>query len=254
MDRHLEPIFSAISNPTRRAILDFLLRKDGASRAEIEAELNLNQNTLTGHLRTLANSSVVIAMGNITRPHYYVNLTAFRIMNEQWIRKFIESEGCDDETPIFSDERSIKRHFTIYIRATPRIVWIQMTDDRRTKLWLQMELSTETVEKSIKFKTGNTVAFTGRITKYNTNREFSYEIYTSDIKDMHEQKISPNIAWKLRPIGDYATKLDIYLEHLEIDNDIINLFLNRWPEALSKLKTLSETGTRFWISPLDASS
>ncbi|SIT12968.1 helix-turn-helix domain-containing protein [Paracoccus saliphilus] len=254
MDRHLEPIFSAISNPTRRAILDFLLRNDGASRAEIEAELDLNQNTLTGHLRTLANSSVVISMGNITRPRYYVNPTAFRIMNEQWIRKFVESEGCEDELPIFSDEQSIKRHYTIYIRATPRIVWIQMTDDRRTKLWLQLELSTETVEKSIKFKTGDAVAFTGRITKNNTNREFSYEIDTSDIKDIQEQKISPNIVWKFRPIGDYATKLEISLECPETNNDLLRLFFNRWPEALSKLKTLSETGTRFWISPLDASN
>ena len=216
--------------------------------------LNLNQNTLTGHLRTLANSSVVVNMGSIARPRYYVNLTAFRIINEQWIRKFVESERSDDESPIFSDKQLIKRHYTIYIRAAPRIVWIQMTDDRRTKLWLQMELSTETVGKSIKFKAGDAVAFTGRITKNNTNRELSYEIDSSDIKGIQEQKASSNIAWKLRPIGDYATKLDIFVECPEIDNDLLRLFFNRWPEALSKLKTLSETGTRFWISPLDASN
>ena len=214
----------------------------------------MNQNTLTGHLRILANSSVIIARGNITKPRYHLNLTAFRILNEQWLRKFVESEAPNDETTSHREGVSTKKHYRTYIRAAPEIVWIQMTDDRRAKLWLQMDLSTETNEKFVNFKIGSAIAFVGKIVQFEINKVISYEIETSKIRNGNELSDFATVSWSLRPIGDYATKLDLSIEYPEIDNEMIRLFFNRWPEAISKLKTLSETGTRFWISPLDASN
>ena len=66
---HLDRIFAALGNPTRRAILDRLSREPGLSISELAEPLSLKLPSIMKHLDVLAEAGLVEAATNAAEPY-----------------------------------------------------------------------------------------------------------------------------------------------------------------------------------------
>ena len=72
----MNEVFRALSDPTRREILQLLKRGD-ASAGELAERFPLAKSTLSGHFSVLRNAGLIVAERRGTTIRYSLNLSAF---------------------------------------------------------------------------------------------------------------------------------------------------------------------------------
>lgn len=252
-------VYVAISSPSRREILDHLLAKGTLTQSELEQHLGLSRAAIIKHGNILESAGLVSIERLGIHKRYSVNTVPLQLIYDNWIKNFLEAQkqrSIDDrsEPSRKNDTGSAVRSYVFFVKSTPEVIWQQLIGDQRTKLWLHLDMTTSSTPKEdgpIVFKMGAAQVATGKIADFRPSQKLSYELNMSD-GDLVDHDPVIKIEWRMRRIRDYATKLFLDLEFGQPVSDTGKMFLNGWPEAGSKLKTLCETGSRFWISMLDA--
>lgn len=85
--------FKALSDPTRRKILDLLKEKD-LTAGEIAAHFQMTKPAISHHLNLLKQANLVWDERKGQNVNYYINLTVFEDLMK-WIMKFSKNNGED---------------------------------------------------------------------------------------------------------------------------------------------------------------
>lgn len=85
-------VFKALSDPTRRKLLDRLFERDGLTLSELEAELTMTRFGVMKHLRVLEQANLVIARRSGRNKHHYLNVVPIRLIRDRWIDKYTERQ------------------------------------------------------------------------------------------------------------------------------------------------------------------
>ena len=90
-DRGDDLVFKALSDPSRRILLDRLFDQDGQALVNLEAALpNLTRFGVMKHLRVLEGVDLVITRKVGREKLHYLNPVPIRLLHNRWIDKYTE--------------------------------------------------------------------------------------------------------------------------------------------------------------------
>jgi DNA-binding transcriptional ArsR family regulator len=124
----MELVFRALADPTRRALLDELLERDGQTLVALASRHEMTRIAVAKHLRILEESGVVVTRRRGREKHHYLNPVPIRLIHDRWVSKYTERWAAG-LTGLKSElEQPMEKVFEIYIRTTPERLWQAIVD------------------------------------------------------------------------------------------------------------------------------
>jgi DNA-binding transcriptional ArsR family regulator len=85
-------VFRALSDSTRRHLLDRLFERDGRTLTELESELEMTRFGVMKHLRVLEEAGLVLTRRSGREKLHYLNPVPIRLIHDRWIDKYRERQ------------------------------------------------------------------------------------------------------------------------------------------------------------------
>ncbi|MGA7362400.1 MAG: helix-turn-helix domain-containing protein [Candidatus Dormiibacterota bacterium] len=89
-DDHL--VFRALSDSTRRFLLDLLFERDGRTLTELESELAMSRFGVMKHLHVLEAAGLVVTRRSGREKLHFLNPVPIRLIHDRWIDKYTERQ------------------------------------------------------------------------------------------------------------------------------------------------------------------
>ena len=134
----MAPTFRALSDPSRRLLLDRLFERDGQTLGELCAHLPaMTRFGVMRHLGVLEEAGLVTTRRAGREKRHYLNPVPIRLIHDRWTSKFAE--------PVVGRMAAIKRSleasamqqpdhvYSVFIKATPDRIWRAITDGVETE-------------------------------------------------------------------------------------------------------------------------
>ena len=83
-------VFRALSDPTRRHLLDRLFERDGRTLTDLESELEMTRFGVMKHLRVLEDAGLVVSRRAGREKLHFLNPVPIRVIHDRWIDKYTE--------------------------------------------------------------------------------------------------------------------------------------------------------------------
>jgi DNA-binding transcriptional ArsR family regulator len=86
----MDAVFKALSDPTRRGLLDELFRQDGQTLSELEARVPMTRFGVMKHLRLLEEAHLVTTRRRGREKLHFLNPVPIRLIHDRWVSKYAE--------------------------------------------------------------------------------------------------------------------------------------------------------------------
>jgi uncharacterized protein YndB with AHSA1/START domain/DNA-binding transcriptional ArsR family regulator len=144
----MDPVFRALSDPTRRFLLDQLRERNGQTLNELCAAVHMRRQSLTQHLDVLEAANLVSTVRRGRERLHYLNPVPLHQIQERWIGRFelprlraLSSVKHRAEEDPVSDIPSYV--YVTYIHSSAERVWDALTDaDLTAEFWGHSNVST----------------------------------------------------------------------------------------------------------------
>ena len=129
-------VFKALADPTRRAVLDALHKRNGQTLGELCEQFDMTRQSASQHLDLLEQANLIATARRGREKFHYLNAVPIHELQARWIHKFEDSRldtmraikrkaeramsGTDSERPTFV--------YVTYIASTADKVWLALTD------------------------------------------------------------------------------------------------------------------------------
>jgi DNA-binding transcriptional ArsR family regulator len=87
-----DQVFKALSDSSRRFLLDLLFRRDGQTLTELESKLAMTRFGVMKHLRVLEDAGLVVTRRTGREKLHYLNAVPIRLIHDRWIDKYTERQ------------------------------------------------------------------------------------------------------------------------------------------------------------------
>jgi DNA-binding transcriptional ArsR family regulator len=84
----MDPIFKALSDPSRRELLDRLFARSGQTLSELCAEMEMSRQAVTQHLQVLEAANLVSVQWRGREKLHFLNPVPIHEIYDRWVRKF----------------------------------------------------------------------------------------------------------------------------------------------------------------------
>lgn len=254
----MDDIFDALAHPIRRGLLDRLRERDGQTLSELERDQPVTRFGVMKHLGVLEAAHLIVTRKVGRQKLHYLNPLPLQAVADRWIARFAApfvrtlsdiATAAEKGNAVMS-EMAPKHVWETYIRATPEAVWAILTDDAKTPLWQHFNMTSTTEWReggAITFFVGERAMIVGRVLEMDPPRRFVHSFSAQWSPDVAVDPAS-RVTWSLEPVGEGACKLVLTHDDFGGDTATSRAVGGGWPEALSRLKTLAETGIPFFIA------
>jgi uncharacterized protein YndB with AHSA1/START domain len=237
----MDAVFSALGDPTRRALLDSLFVEDGQTLGELEGQFAMTRFGVMKHLRVLEEAGLVVTKRRGREKLHFLNPVPIRLVHDRWVSKYAEPW-----TAALSDikqrlETTMEKVFEIYIRTTPEKLWEAITDTEiRSKYTFGARVTSDfTPGSRYEMSVPGLALGEGENLEVDPPRRLVQSMVALWSDDVKSEGTS-RVTWEIEPIGDDSCRLTVTHDQLrEGANDEI---YGGWPMILSGLKTWLETG------------
>jgi DNA-binding transcriptional ArsR family regulator len=86
----MDDVFKALADPTRRALLDRLFKRDGQSLSALEERLPMSRFGVMKHLKVLEEANLVVTRRRGREKLHFLNPVPIRLVYERWVSKYAE--------------------------------------------------------------------------------------------------------------------------------------------------------------------
>ena len=86
----VEPVFKALSDQTRRELLDELFRHDGQTLSALASRFAMTRVAVAKHLRLLEAAGLVVSRRSGREKLHYLNPVPIRLVHDRWVSKYTE--------------------------------------------------------------------------------------------------------------------------------------------------------------------
>ena len=86
----MDEVFRALSDPTRRSLLDELFTEDGQTLSALEGRLPMSRFGVMKHLRVLEEAGLVVSRKSGREKLHFLNPVPIRLIHDRWIDKYTE--------------------------------------------------------------------------------------------------------------------------------------------------------------------
>lgn len=257
----MDAVFKALADPTRRSLLDELFRQDGQTLSALEARLPMTRFGVMKHLRVLEAAGLVTVRRQGREKLHFLNPVPIRLVHDRWVSKYaepwaatltgikreLEEETMDPvdvphQVPLTpAPDGGAMAVFEIYIKTTPERLWEAITDPRlrarysfgveTSSDWMPGSRYTASVPGVVDIAAGeNLEVDPPRRLVQSFNALWSDEVKAAG---------TSRVTWEIVPVGDSCRLVVI---HDRLAPDAQPELYGGWPQILSGLKTLLETG------------
>jgi uncharacterized protein YndB with AHSA1/START domain len=156
--------------------------------------------------------------------------------------------------------------YVTYIRTTPERLWQGLTDPAFTqRWWMTTFLSDWSVGSTVSWETGGvTIADRAQLVlEYEPYRRLAYtwHTFTPELAELHgfSEELMARLAseprskasFELQPVGDMV-KLTVVHDGFEPGSAVVEMISQGWPQLLSSLKSMLETGEPLFTASREA--
>src|SRR5258708_37037853 len=123
-----DDVFRALSDPTRRSLLDELFKQDGQTLSALEGRLTMTRFGVMKHLKILEKAGLVATRRRGREKLHYLNAIPIRLIHDRWVSKYAEPWAAALSGLKRELEATMEKVFEIYIKTTPERLGQAITD------------------------------------------------------------------------------------------------------------------------------
>src|ERR1700733_11714622 len=258
----MDEVFRALSDPSRRHLLDRLNERSGQTLRELCAGLDMARQSVSKHLAILEDASLVTTVRRGREKLHYLNAAPISDIAERWINRYDRRrvDALADLKQALEGSAVDKPEFvyTTYIRTTPEQLWRGLTDPAFTRRYWGLAYETDWSAGSaftVKLDAGDvTIADPAQvILESDPYRRLAHTWHTftpgwaaaSGLSDAPRARRAAEprskVAFDIEPLGDYV-RLTVVHDGFPADSAVWPGISEGWPLILASLKSLLETG------------
>ena len=235
-------MFKALSDPTRRSLLDELYREDGQTLSMLEERFSMTRFGVMKHLNVLEEAGLVVTRRRGREKLHFLNPVPIRLVHDRWVSKYAEPwvAGLSDIKQRL--ESQMEKVYEIYVRTTPERLWEAIVDPEiRAKYNFGAGVYSDwTVGSRLDMGVAehDTLLGGGQVLEVDPPRRLVHTmvaLWGDDVKSEGETRVT----WEIEPVGDSC---HLTLTHDRMREGANNQIYGGWPMILSGLKTWLESG------------
>ncbi len=237
----MDEVFKALSDPTRRSLLDELFKEDGQTLGMLEARLPMTRFGVMKHLRLLEQAGLVVSKRRGREKLHFLNAVPIRLIHDRWVSKYAApwAEALSGLKHSLED-RTMEKVYEIYIKTTPERLWHAITDTQMRRQWNFGAVVTSDWKPGsrIEGKGGGTLIFEGEVLEIDPPRRLVQSftaLWGEDVKSEGPSRVT----WEISQVRDSCR---LVVTHEQLREGANEQLYGGWPMALSGIKTLLETG------------
>jgi uncharacterized protein YndB with AHSA1/START domain len=238
----MDAVFRALADPTRRSLLDQLFRQDGQTLSALERRLPMTRFGVMKHLRVLQEAGLVTTKRRGREKLHFLNPVPIRLVHDRWVSKYAEPWAATlSGLKKRIEEELMEKVFEIYIKTTPERLWEAITDPQmRAKYTFGVETNSDwTAGSGYKASVPGVIDIaTGENLEVDPPRRL-VQSFTALWSDDVKAAGTSRVTWEIEPVGDSC---QLIVTHDQLPEDANPELYGGWPQILSGLKTLLETG------------
>jgi DNA-binding transcriptional ArsR family regulator/uncharacterized protein YndB with AHSA1/START domain len=256
----MDAVFKALADPTRRRLLDSLDSRGGQSLRELCAESGMTRQAVTKHLAVLEAAGLVTTVWRGREKLHYLNTAPINEIGERWIDRYHRRRvlALADLKHALEDSSMTKPEFVYvnYIDTTPEKLWQALTDPAFTRRYWGVEFESDwTVgspvtwrEREVEMRDPEQVVL---VSEPYRRLSYTWHTYTPEwgkVHDFSDEDLArlagerrTKVTFDIEPAGS-AVRLTVTHDDFEPGSLILENISQGWPELLSSLKTLLESG------------
>lgn len=239
----MDDVFKALADPTRRGLLDELFREDGQTLGALEQRLPMTRFGVMKHLKVLEEAGLVVTRRRGREKLHFLNPVPIRLVHDRWVSKYAApwAAGLSDLKHRL-EERTMEKVFEIYIKTTPERLWEAITDgELRRKYSFGVGVVSDWTPGAT-YQGVHPAApeplMEGEMLEVEPPRRL-VQTFNALWGDDVKAEGTSRVTWEIEPVGDSCRLTVVHDQLREGANDQI---YGGWPQILSGLKTLLETG------------
>jgi uncharacterized protein YndB with AHSA1/START domain/DNA-binding transcriptional ArsR family regulator len=239
----MDEVFRALADPTRRNLLDELFKEDGQTLGALEQRLPMTRFGVMKHLKVLEEAGLIVARRRGREKLHFLNPVPIRLVHDRWVSKYAEPWAAGlSELKHDLEDKTMEKVFEIYIKTTPERLWAAITDSElRKKYSFGLGVKSDWTNGSRYEGFADPAAppiVDGENLDVDPPRRLvqSFNAMWSD--DVKAEGTS-RVTWEIEQVKDSCRLLVI---HDQLREDANGEIYGGWPQILSGLKTLLETG------------
>ncbi|MGH3464172.1 MAG: ArsR/SmtB family transcription factor [Kribbellaceae bacterium] len=256
----MDEVFKALADPSRRRLLDSLNERNGQSLRELCSGLAMARQSVSKHLAVLEAAAIVTTSWRGREKLHYLNAAPINAIAERWIDRYARERVralADLKTALESEPMGNAEFvYTTYVRTTPEKLWQALTDPAFTSRYWGTTFTTDWTpgaemaweQFGVKITDPEQVVLEAdpyrrlSYTWHTFTPEFAKSVGLDDeylAKAAGERR--SKVTFDLEPRGELV-KLTVVHDDFEPDSIVLQSVSQGWPELLSSLKSLLETG------------
>ena len=263
--RTIDGVFRALADPGRRRLLDSLNARNGQTLRELCADMAMARQSVSKHLAVLEAAGLVNTVRRGREKLHYLNPAPINDMSERSINRYEQQRihALADLKRALESPSMQKPSFvyTTYIQTTPERLWDALTSRAFTERYWSASFETDWTPGSEMVWTIHGVRIAHReqiVLESEPYRRLSYTWHTftpelarasgvsEEVFATAAEEPRSKVTFELEPVGG-AVKLTVIHDDFPLESTVAQLVSGGWPQVLSKLKTLLETGETFRI-------
>jgi uncharacterized protein YndB with AHSA1/START domain len=239
----MDEVFKALADPTRRGLLDELFKQDGQTLSELERRVPMTRFGVMKHLKLLEEARLVVTKRRGREKLHFLNPVPIRLVHDRWVSKYAEPWAAGlAEIKRTIEEDVMEKVFEIYIKTTPERLWEAITDpDMRAKynfgVATQSDWTTGSSYKAEHAAAGIAISEGENVEVDPPNK--LVQTFTALWSDEVKAAGTSRVTWEIKQVGDSC---ELRVTHDQLPEGANPQLYGGWPQILSGLKTLLETG------------
>jgi DNA-binding transcriptional ArsR family regulator/uncharacterized protein YndB with AHSA1/START domain len=257
----IDDVFRALADPNRRQLLDSLNRRSGQTLRELCAGLDMARQSVSKHLGILEEANLVATVWRGREKLHYLNAEPMNAIADRWISRYDQQrvraladlKTALEEKPM--DKPSVV--YVTYISTTPEKLWQALTEPAFTQRYWATSFTTD-------WKPGSTMIWDNHGVKVADPEQvvlqadpFSRLSYTwctftpelashFGMDEAFQAQLASEprskVTFEIEPKDDTVVKLTVTHDGFEPGSMVAQMVNIGWPDIISSLKTLLETG------------
>jgi uncharacterized protein YndB with AHSA1/START domain len=239
---HMDAVFRALADPTRRELLDELFKEDGQTLGALEDRFSMTRFGVMKHLKLLEEAGLVVTRRRGREKLHFLNPVPIRLVHDRWVSKYAEPwvSGLSDIKQRL--ERDMEKIYEIYIRTTPDRLWQAITDPEiRSKYNFGAAVQSEWEVGSPLVmgveKMGIQLA-EGEVLEIDPPRRLVHTMTALWNDEVKSEGVS-RVTWEIEQVADSC---HLTVTHDQMRDGANDQIYGGWPMILSGLKTWLESG------------
>ena len=135
----MDAVFKALSDPTRRQLLDTLRDRGGLTLTELEAGLGMTRFGVMKHLRVLEEADLVVTRRDGRFKYHYLNALPLQEVADRWMAPYakplarfaLNIKNALESAPPMADKPDFV--LATYIKTTPAELWDAIINPDKTQ-------------------------------------------------------------------------------------------------------------------------